>query len=54
MRTALDVSVCFIEGFRHGGFKAKLATNHKRGAIRYLECLERLGDLRCAVVVRER
>ena len=50
-RIALDISEHFIEGFKNTGFKAMLATNYKRDAVRYLECFERFGDLTCAVVV---
>lgn len=50
-RIALDISEHFIEGYKDTGFKAMLATNYKRDAIRYLECLEQFGDLNCAVVI---
>ena len=50
-RIALDISKHFTEGFKHTGFKAMLATNYKRDAIRYLECFEQFGDLECAVVI---
>lgn len=50
-RIALDISEHFIEGFKDTGFKAMLATNYKRDAIRYLECFEQFGDLNCAVVI---
>lgn len=50
-RIALDVSEHFIEGYKDTGFKAMLATNYKRDAIRYLECFEQFGDLNCAVVI---
>lgn len=50
-RIALDVSEHFIEGYKETGFKAMLATNYKRDAIRYLECFEQFGDLNCAVVI---
>ena len=50
-RIALDISEHFIEGFKNTGFKAMLATNYKRDAIRYLECFEQFGDLNCAVVI---
>ena len=50
-RIALDISEHFIEGYKDTGFKAMLATNYKRDAIRYLECFERFGDLNCAVVI---
>lgn len=50
-RIALDISEHFIEGYKGTGFKAMLATNYKRDAIRYLECFEQFGDLNCAVVI---
>ena len=50
-RIALDINEHFIEGFKDTGFKAMLATNYKRDAIRYLECFEQFGDLNCAVVI---
>ena len=50
-RIALDISEHFTEGFKGTGFKAMLATNYKRDAIRYLNCFEQFGDLNCAVVI---
>ena len=50
-RIVLDISEHFIEGYKDTGFKAMLATNYKRDAIRYLECFEQFGDLNCAVVI---
>lgn len=50
-RIALDISEHFIEGYKETGFKAMLATNYKRDAIRYLECFDQFGDLNCAVVI---
>lgn len=50
-RIALDISGHFIDGYKNTGFKAMLATNYKRDAVRYLECFEQFGDLRCAVVI---
>lgn len=50
-RIALDINNHFVEGFQHTGFKAILATNYKRDAVRYLECFEQFGDLNCAVVI---
>lgn len=50
-RIALDINNHFILGFKDTGFKAMLATNYKRDAIRYLECFEQFGDLTCAVVI---
>ena len=50
-RIALDISEHFTTGFKDTGFKAMLATNYKRDAIRYLNCFEQFGDLTCAVVI---
>ena len=50
-RIALDINQHFLEGFKNTGFKAMLATNYKRDAVRYLECFEQFGDLNCAVVI---
>lgn len=50
-RIALDISEHFVEGYQNTGFRAILATNCKRDAIRYLDCFERFGDLTCAVVI---
>lgn len=50
-RIALDINEHFIEGYKNTGFKAMLATNYKRDAIRYLECFEQFDDLNCAVVI---
>lgn len=50
-RIALDINNHFVLGFKDTGFKAILATNYKRDAIRYLKCFEQFGDLNCAVVI---
>ena len=50
-RIALDINNHFVLGFKDTGFKAMLATNYKRDAIRYLKCFEQLGDLTCGVVI---
>lgn len=50
-RIALDISEHFEEGYKGTGFKAMLATNYKRDAVRYLDCFEKFGDLKCAVVI---
>lgn len=50
-RIALDINKHFVESIKNTGFKAMLATNYKRDAIRYLECFEMFGDLECAVVI---
>lgn len=50
-RIALDIYDHYTEGYKNTGFKAMLATNYKRDAVRYLECFESFGDLKCAVVI---
>ena len=50
-RIALDINNHFLLGFKDTGFKAMLATNYKRDAIRYLKCFEQFGDLACGVVI---
>lgn len=50
-RIALDINNHFIEGYKDTGFRAMLATNYKRDAVRFLECFEQFGDLACAVVI---
>lgn len=50
-RIALDINNHFLLGFKDTDFKAMLATNYKRDAIRYLKCFEQFGDLNCAVVI---
>lgn len=50
-RIALDINQHFLEGYKNTGFKAMLATNFKKDAIRYLEVFDQLGDLECAVVI---
>lgn len=50
-RIALDINNHFVEGYKNTGFKAMLATNYKRDAVRYLECFEQFEDLSCAVVI---
>ncbi len=50
-RIALDINNHFVFGFKNTGFKAMLATNYKRDAIRYLKCFEQFGDLNCAVAI---
>ena len=44
-RIALDINEHFIDGYKDTGFKAMLATNYKRDAIRYLECFEQFGNI---------
>lgn len=50
-RIALDVNLHFIEGYKNTGFKAMLACNFKKDAIRYHKCFEEFGDLKTAVVI---
>lgn len=50
-RIALDVNNHFVDGYKNTGFKAMLACNFKRDAVRYLECFDELGDLTAAVVI---
>lgn len=50
-RIALDINNHYIEGYQNTGFRAMLATNYKRDAVRYLECFEQFGDLTSAVVI---
>ena len=50
-RIALDVNNHFVEGYKNTGFKAMLACNFKRDAIRYQKCFEAFGDLKTAVVI---
>lgn len=50
-RIALDINNHFVEGYKDTGFRAMLATNYKRDAVRFLDCFEQFGDLTCAVVI---
>lgn len=50
-RIALDIYSHYTESYQNTGFRAMLATNYKRDAIRYLECFESFGDISCAVVI---
>lgn len=50
-RIALDINTHFTEGYKNTGFKAMLACNFKRDAIRYQKCFEMLGDLKTVVVI---
>ena len=50
-RIALDINNHFTEGYKNTGFKAMLACNFKRDAVRYLECFETFGDVTAAVVI---
>ena len=50
-RIALDVNQHFLAGYKNTGFKAMLACNFKKDAIRYQKCFEQFGDLTTAVVI---
>lgn len=50
-RIALDISNHFEQGYKSTGFKAMLAVNYKRDAVRYLECFEQWKELNCAVLI---
>lgn len=50
-RIALDINLHFIEGYKNTGFKAMLACNFKKDAVRYHKCFEEFGDLKTAVVI---
>lgn len=50
-RIALDIYTHFTRECGDTGFKAMLATNYKRDAVRYLECFQQFRDLRCEVVI---
>lgn len=50
-RIALDVNQHFLGGYKNTGFKAMLACNFKKDAIRYQKCFELFGDLTTAVVI---
>ena len=50
-RVALDINEHFLEGFKNTGFKAMLACNFKRDAVKYHQCFETIGDLKTAVVI---
>ena len=50
-RITLDISNHFEQGYKATGFKAMLAVNYKRDAVRYLECFEQWGELNCVVLI---
>ena len=50
-RIALDIAKHYREGIQPLKTRAMLAVNYKRDAVRYLECFEAMGDLKCAVVI---
>ncbi len=50
-RIALDINNHFLKGYKNTGFKAMLACNYKKDAIRYKNCFDQLGDLKTAVII---
>lgn len=50
-RIALDINLHFTEGYKNTGFKAMLACNSKKDAIRYQKCFEQFGDLITEVII---
>lgn len=50
-RIALDINNHFVEGFENSGFKAMLACNSKKDAIRYKKYFDAMGDLKTEVVI---
>lgn len=50
-RIALDINLHFSQGYLNSGFKAMLACNFKKDAVRYHKCFEEFGDLKTAVVI---
>ena len=50
-RIALDIYQHYTEGYKNTGFKAMLACNYKKDAVRYKECFDQLGDITTAVVI---
>lgn len=50
-RIALDINQHFCDGYKNTGFKAMLACNYKKDAVRYQKCFEQFGDLTTAVVI---
>lgn len=50
-RIALDIDKHFVENYKETGFKAMLACNFKKDAIRYKKCFDLLGDISSEVVI---
>ena len=50
-RIALDISQHYENGYKTTGFRAMLAVNYKRDAVRYLECFDQWSELNCAVLI---
>ena len=50
-RVAIDIYQHFMDGFKESGFKAMLACNFKRDAVRYKQIFDTLCDIRTEVVI---
>lgn len=50
-RVAIDIYQHFMDGFKKSGFKAMLACNFKRDAVRYKQIFDNLCDIRTEVVI---
>ena len=50
-RIAIDVYQHFMDGFKESGFKAMLACNFKRDAVRYKSIFDAFGDISTEVVI---
>ncbi len=50
-RIALDINLHFCDGYKNTGFKAMLACNSKKDAVKYQTIFESFGDLTTAVVI---
>lgn len=50
-RVAIDIYQHFMDGFKKSGFKAMLACNFKRDAVRYKQIFDSLCDIRTEVVI---
>ena len=50
-RVAIDIYQHYMDGFKNTGFKAMLACNFKRDAVRYKAIFDSLSDIRTEVVI---
>jgi type I restriction enzyme R subunit len=50
-RVAIDIYQHFMDGYKESGFKAMLACNFKRDAVRYKQIFDTLCDIRTEVVI---
>lgn len=50
-RVAIDIYQHFMDGYKKSGFKAMLACNFKRDAVRYKQIFDTLCDIRTEVVI---